>query len=76
MNKGSVTNGRNNGTITGITNVGGLVGDNADKNSILTNLVNDSAAEIVGIENVGGIAGNNEGTITTGKADDENEKRI
>lgn len=74
VNKGSVTNGRNNGTITGTTNVGGLVGDNADKNSILTNLVNDSAAEIVGIENVGGIAGNNEGTITTGKADDENEK--
>ena len=74
VNKGSVTNGRNNGTITGITNVGGLVGDNADKNSILTNLVNDSAAEIVGIENVGGIAWTNEGTITTGKADDENEK--
>lgn len=74
VNKGNVTNGRNNGTITGTENVGGLVGNNADKNSVLTNLVNDSAAEITGIENVGGIAGNNEGTIITGKADDENEK--
>lgn len=73
-NTGSVTNGRNNGTITGTNYVGGLVGDNADENSILTNLVNDSSAEITGIENVGGIAGNNEGTITTGKADDEDEK--
>lgn len=74
VNKGNVTNGRNNGTITGTNNVGGLVGNNADENSILTNLVNDSSAEITGIQNVGGIAGNNEGTITTGKADDENEK--
>ena len=73
-NTGSVTNGRNNGTITGNNYVGGLVGNNADKKSILTNLVNDSSAEITGIENVGGIAGNNEGTITTGKADDEDEK--
>lgn len=74
VNKGNVTNGRNNGTITGTDNVGGLVGNNADKSSVLTNLVNDSSAEITGISNVGGIAGNNEGTITTGKADDENEK--
>lgn len=73
-NSGSVTNGRNNGTITGTNYVGGMVGNNADKKSILTNLVNDSSAEITGIENVGGIAGNNEGTITTGKADDEDEK--
>lgn len=74
VNKGAVTNGRNNGTITGINNVGGLVGNNASADSTLTNLVNDSSAEITGINNVGGIAGNNAGTITTGKADDEDEK--
>lgn len=64
INNGSVTNGRNNGTITGTTNVGGLVGDNAHEESILTNLVNDSSAEILGVTYVGGIAGNNNGTIT------------
>lgn len=73
VNSGSVTNGRNNGTITGNTNVGGLVGNNADTNSTLTNLVNDSSAEILGVEYVGGIAGKNRGTIT---ADRENNNLI
>ena len=63
-NTGSVTNGRNNGTITGTQFVGGLVGDNAHEHSILTNLVNDSSAEILGVTYVGGIAGNNNGIIT------------
>lgn len=72
-NTGSVTNGRNNGTITGTNYVGGLVGDNADENSILTNLVNDSSAEILGEEYVGGIAGSNSGTIT---ADEKNDNLI
>lgn len=63
-NTGSVTNGRNNGTITGTNYVGGLVGNNADEHSILTNLVNDSSAEILGEQYVGGIAGTNAGTIT------------
>ena len=73
-NIGSVTNGRNNGTITGTNYVGGLVGDNANANSILTNLVNDSSAEILGEQYVGGIAGSNSGTITTGNINDENEQ--
>lgn len=72
-NSNSVTNGRNNGTITGNTNVGGLVGDNG-QNAVLTDLVNAEAADIIGVTNVGGIAGSNAGTITTGKADDEDEK--
>lgn len=72
-NRGNVTNGRNNGTITGNKNVGGMVGINGE-NSTLTNLVNDSSAEIFGVNNVGGIAGYNAGKITTGKADDEDEK--
>ena len=72
-NTGSVTNGRNNGTITGTNYVGGLVGYNADEHSILTNLVNDSSAEILGVEYVGGIAGKNSGTIT---ADRENNNLI
>lgn len=66
VNSGSVTNGRNNGTITGNEYVGGLVGNNASKNSVLTNLVNDSSAAITGERYVGGIAGSNAGTITTG----------
>lgn len=74
VNNGNVTNGRNNGEITGVNNVGGLVGNNASKNSTLTNLVNDSSAEIFGVNNVGGITGYNVGKITTGKADDEDEK--
>lgn len=65
-NIGSVENGRNNGTIAGNEYVGGLVGDNASKNSVLTNLVNDSSAAITGERYVGGIAGSNAGTITTG----------
>ena len=72
-NTGSVTNGRNNGTITGTKYVGGLVGDNASANSILTNLVNDSSAEILGEEYVGGIAGSNSGTIT---ADEKNDNLV
>lgn len=66
VNSGSVTNGRNNGTITGNEYVGGLVGNNASENSVLTNLVNDSSASITGVKYVGGIAGSNAGTITTG----------
>lgn len=72
-NSGSVTNGRNNGTITGTNYVGGLVGDNANEHSILTNLVNDSSAEILGVEYVGGIAGSNSGTIT---ADEDNDNLV
>ena len=72
-NSGSVTNGRNNGTITGNMSVGGLVGNNG-AGATLTDLVNAEAADITGVTNVGGIAGNNAGSITTGKADDENEK--
>lgn len=63
-NIGSVENGRNNGTITGHDYVGGLVGNNADVNSILSNLTNDSSAEILGVKYVGGIAGSNSGTIS------------
>lgn len=65
VNSGSVTNGRNNGTITGVKYVGGMVGSNGE-NSTLTNLVNDSSAAITGERYVGGIAGSNAGTITTG----------
>lgn len=64
INSGSVTNGRNNGTITGTNYVGGLVGNNADVNSVLTDLVNDSSASISGNQYVGGIAGSNAGTIS------------
>lgn len=71
-NSGSVTNGRNNGTITGTNYVGGMVGDNAS-GAELTNLVNDSSASITGVEYVGGIAGSNAGTIT---ADEENDNLI
>ena len=62
-NSGCVTNGRNNGTITGTNYVGGMVGDNAE-NSQLTDLVNDSSASITGEQYVGGIAGSNAGTIS------------
>lgn len=72
-NSGSVTNGRNNGTITGNEYVGGLVGSNA-QGATLTNLVNDSSAAITGEQYVGGIAGSNAGMITTGKADADDEK--
>ena len=62
-NEGSITNGRNNGEITGNNYVGGLVGANG-KDSTLTNLVNDESAAITGDNYVGGIAGSNAGTIT------------
>ena len=65
VNSGRVTNGRNNGTITGVNYVGGMVGSNA-QGATLTNLVNDSSAAIEGENYVGGIAGRNAGTITTG----------
>ena len=73
-NIGSVENGRNNGTITGNDYVGGLVGNNASENSVLTNLVNDSSAAITGERYVGGIAGSNAGTITTGN--EETDKTV
>lgn len=62
-NSGSITNGRNNGEITGSQYVGGLVGNNAS-GSNLSNLVNDEAASITGDNYVGGIAGRNYGTIS------------
>lgn len=65
VNSGSVTNGRNNGTITGVKYVGGMVGSN-EADATLKNLVNDSSAAITGEQYVGGIAGDNAGTITTG----------
>ena len=71
-NKGSITNGRNNGKITGNNYVGGLVGENG-KDSTLSNLVNDEAASITGDKYVGGIAGSNAGTIT---ADEENDNLV
>lgn len=61
--KGSISDGRNTGTITGGQNVGGMVGVNG-KDSTLKNLENGSVAKITGISNVGGIAGQNEGTIS------------
>lgn len=64
-NSGSVTIGRNNGTITGTNYVGGMVGSN-EADATLKNLVNDSSASITGEQYVGGIAGDNAGTITTG----------
>ena len=60
---GDISNGRNNGVITGNDYVGGLVGSNG-KDVQLTNLTNDSSAEINGKNYVGGIAGRNYGTIT------------
>ena len=62
-NSGNVTNGRNNGTITGTKYVGGMVGSNA-QGATLTNLVNDSSAAIEGEQYVGGIAGSNAGSIS------------
>jgi filamentous hemagglutinin family protein len=55
--------GRNTGTITGCTNVGGMVGYNT-ADSYLNNLENSLQATITGITNVGGIAGVNEGEIS------------
>lgn len=71
-NSGSITNGRNNGEITGNQYVGGLVGENG-KDSTLSNLVNDEAASITGDNYVGGIAGSNAGKIT---ADEENDNLV
>ena len=69
-NEGSITNGRNNGKITGNNYVGGLVGKNGTEDSTLTNLVNDSAAAITGDNYVGGIAGSNAGTISADEGND------
>lgn len=71
-NSGSITNGRNNGEITGNQYVGGLVGENG-KDSTLSNLVNDEAASITGDNYVGGIAGSNAGKIT---ADEEHDNLV
>lgn len=60
---GNISNGRNNGVITGVNYVGGLVGSNGEKVK-LTNLTNDSSAEIIGEKYVGGIAGENNGNIS------------
>ena len=61
---GDISNGRNNGVITGVNYVGGLVGSNGN-DVTLTNLTNDSSAEINGKDYVGGIAGENNGNIST-----------
>ncbi|NJE35597.1 filamentous hemagglutinin N-terminal domain-containing protein [Megasphaera sp. SW808] len=77
-NSGNVTNGRNNGEITGHDYVGGLVGENQE-NSSLKNLVNDSSAFITGDNYVGGIAGSNAGEITaTNEAagDEEDDSKL
>lgn len=61
---GNISNGRNNGVITGVNYVGGLVGSNGS-GVTLKDLTNDSSAEITGEEYVGGIAGTNSGSIST-----------
>ena len=64
MQEHATTNqGRNTGTITGCTNVGGMVGYNK-ADSYLKNLENSPQATITGITYVGGIAGVNEGEIS------------
>ena len=60
---GSISNGRNNGVITGVNYVGGLVGSNGS-GVTLEDLTNDSSAEINGKNYVGGIAGENNGNIS------------
>lgn len=60
---GKISDGRNNGVITGVNYVGGLVGSNGN-GVTLEDLTNDSSAEINGKDYVGGIAGCNYGTIT------------
>ncbi|MBM6727236.1 hypothetical protein, partial [Megamonas funiformis] len=60
---GNISDGRNNGVITGNDYVGGLVGSNGS-GVTLKDLTNDSSAEIIGENYVGGIAGRNYGTIT------------
>ena len=64
---GNISDGRNNGVITGVNYVGGLVGSNGSSNDrgvTLTNLTNDSSANIIGEKYVGGIAGENNGNIS------------
>ena len=78
-NDGTLTNGRNNGEIfggknitdengskSGGTNVGGLVGVSGE-NSSMSNLTNDMSASITGHTNVGGLIGLNKGTLTDGQ---------
>lgn len=60
---GKISDGRNNGVITGNDYVGGLVGSNGS-GVTLKDLTNDSSAEIIGENYVGGIAGRNDGIIT------------
>ena len=69
---GNISDGRNNGVITGVNYVGGLVGSNGSGVQ-LTNLTNDSSANIIGEQYVGGIAGINSGTI---KSDEDNDNLI
>lgn len=61
---GDISDGRNNGVITGVNYVGGLVGSNGS-GVTLKDLTNDSSAEITGEKYVGGIAGENNGDIST-----------
>lgn len=63
INMGSVTSGRNTGTVTGKEYVGGMVGQNG-REATLNSLSNALAAEIIGQNYVGGIAGENSGEIT------------
>lgn len=63
INMGSVTSGRNTGTVTGKEYVGGMVGQNG-REATLNSLSNALAAGIIGQDYVGGIAGENSGKIT------------
>ena len=74
-NNGSVTDGRNNGTITGNEYVGGMVGSNAN-GSTLNNLINGESADIIGENYVGGIAGKNSGSISANDSNLENRGSI
>lgn len=74
-NNGSVTDGRNNGTITGNEYVGGMVGSNAN-GSTLNNLVNGESADIIGENYVGGIVGKNSGSISANDSNLENRGSI
>lgn len=71
-NDGHITNGRNNGSVTGNQYVGGLVGENG-ADSVLKDLVNDSSAFIEGDRYVGGIAGSNAGEITVSALDENGQ---
>ena len=74
-NNGNVTDGRNNGTITGNEYVGGMVGSNAN-GSTLNNLINGESADIIGENYVGGIAGKNSGSISANDSNLENRGSI